>query len=363
MSVVMEEVTFAELEATDVISVELVPERKGLILKHCEYYVSSRRHGTTVSRRYNDFVQLYDILYAKYPYRAICRLPPKRVVVGGGSSNFLLRRRAALQRWLTLVARHPVLAHDADLRVFLCESTLRLEKPKHDEFVLAGTQEDNLTEVTTQELQAAFESEQEPLQLAQLALARLTQIFEKVQDRCEAERSDMRELGAALSGLGAAAGVGADPQLAAAAQYVPRSSAAHRALGAERARTECCVQGGGRRGPRARAGVGRRRRGRAAAGRRRVRRLHGAVRAPVARPARGARRRRRRARRAARAAPATPLRLARCAAGGARGARVRVRGAGLAGRAGGAPRRRARRAGRALDRPRARARALAAFYC
>lgn len=139
--------------------------------------------------------------------------------------------------------------------------------------------------------------------------------FVLVQDRCEAERSDMRELGAALSGLGAAAGVGADPQLAAAAQYVPRSSAAHRALGAERARTECCVQGGGRRGPRARAGVGRRRRGRAAAGRRRVRRLHGAVRAPVARPARGARRRRRRARRAARAAPATPLRLARCAAG------------------------------------------------
>ncbi|KAF9407425.1 hypothetical protein HW555_012553, partial [Spodoptera exigua] len=179
MSVVTEEVTFAELEATDVISVELVPERKGLILKHCEYYVSSRRHGTTVSRRYNDFVQLYDILHAKYPYRAICRLPPKRVVVGGGSSHFLLRRRAALQRWLTLVARHPVLAHDADLRVFLCESTLRLEKPKHDEFILAGTQEDNLNEVTTQELQDAFATEQEPLRLAQLALARLTQIFEK----------------------------------------------------------------------------------------------------------------------------------------------------------------------------------------
>lgn len=62
-------VTYEELEATDVISVELVPERKGLILKHCEYYVSSRRHGTTVTRRYNDFAQLYDVLYAKYPYR------------------------------------------------------------------------------------------------------------------------------------------------------------------------------------------------------------------------------------------------------------------------------------------------------
>lgn len=66
-----ETVTFQDLEATDVISVELVPERKGLILKHCEYYVSSRRHGTTVSRRYNDFVQLYDVLYAKYPYRYV----------------------------------------------------------------------------------------------------------------------------------------------------------------------------------------------------------------------------------------------------------------------------------------------------
>lgn len=65
------EVTFEELEATDVISVDLVPERKGLILKHCEYYVSSRRHGTTVTRRYNEFVQLYDVLYAKYPYRYV----------------------------------------------------------------------------------------------------------------------------------------------------------------------------------------------------------------------------------------------------------------------------------------------------
>nr|XP_049699627.1 sorting nexin-8 [Helicoverpa armigera] len=209
MSSITEVVTFEDLEATDVISVELVPERKGLILKHCEYYVSSRRHGTTVSRRYNDFVQLYDVLYAKYPYRAICRLPPKRVVVGGGSSRFLLRRRAALQRWLTLVARHPVLAHDADLRIFLCESTVRLEKPKHDEFVLAGTQEEGPSDVSTEEMQAALVNEQEQLRLAHLGLGRLTQIFEKVQERCLAERSDMRELGAALSALAAPAALAA----------------------------------------------------------------------------------------------------------------------------------------------------------
>ncbi|XP_072932250.1 uncharacterized protein [Epargyreus clarus] len=199
------EVTFEDLEATDVISVELVPERKGLILKHCEYYVSSRRHGTTVTRRYNEFVQLHDILYAKYPYRAVCRLPPKRVVVGGGSPLFLQRRRAALQRWLTLVARHPVLAHDADLRMFLCETSLRLDKPKHDEFVLAGTQEDNPRGMTTDEMQASFESEQEQLRLVQLGLGRLFKIFERAEARCAAERLDVRELGAALAALAAPA--------------------------------------------------------------------------------------------------------------------------------------------------------------
>ncbi|XP_063618432.1 sorting nexin-8-like [Cydia splendana] len=196
-------ITFEDLEATDVISVELVPERKGLILKHCEYYVSSRRHGTTVTRRYNEFVQLYDVLYAKYPYRAVCRLPPKRVVVNGGSPLFLQRRRAALQRWLTLMARHPVLAHDADLRTFLCEANSRLEKPKHDEFTLAGTQESSSRDMTTEEMQATFVSSQEQLRLIQLGLDRLFQIFERAESRCEAEKADIRELGAGLNALSA----------------------------------------------------------------------------------------------------------------------------------------------------------------
>ncbi|KAL4709867.1 hypothetical protein ACJJTC_003830 [Scirpophaga incertulas] len=196
-------VTYEDLEATDVISVELVPERKGLILKHCEYYVSSRRHGTTVTRRYNEFAQLQDVLFAKYPYRSICRLPPKRVVVGGGSPRFLQRRRAALQRWLTLVARHPVLAHDADLRIFLCEVTAKLEKPKHDEFELAGTQEDSPRHVSTEDMQATFSSDQEQLRLAQLGIGRIYQIFERVEGRGEAERADIREMGAGLNALSA----------------------------------------------------------------------------------------------------------------------------------------------------------------
>ncbi|XP_059059152.1 uncharacterized protein LOC131852500 isoform X2 [Achroia grisella] len=134
---------------------------------------------------------------------AVCRLPPKRMVVGGGSPLFLQRRRAALQRWLTLVARHPVLAHDADLRTFLCETTVRLDKPKHDEFMLAGSQEDIPRDMTTEDMQAAFVCEQEQLRLIQLGLGRLFKICEKVESRSEAERADIRELGAGLNALSA----------------------------------------------------------------------------------------------------------------------------------------------------------------
>ncbi|XP_060803075.1 uncharacterized protein LOC106142008 isoform X2 [Amyelois transitella] len=133
----------------------------------------------------------------------VCRLPPKRVVVGGGSPRFLQRRRAALQRWLTIISRHPVLAHDADLRTFLCETTVRLEKPKHDEFVLAGSQGDAVRNMSIDMMQAAFATEQEQLRLIQLGLGRLYQICERVENRSEAERADIRELGAGLNSLSA----------------------------------------------------------------------------------------------------------------------------------------------------------------
>uniref|UniRef100_A0A1B0CKB2 Putative sorting nexin-8 n=1 Tax=Lutzomyia longipalpis TaxID=7200 RepID=A0A1B0CKB2_LUTLO len=80
----------------DVILVTLVPEKKGLFLKHSEYEISSRNYKCSVARRYNDFVNLHNLLVTRFPYRMIPRLPPKQLML----DSLLEERRRGLQRWL-----------------------------------------------------------------------------------------------------------------------------------------------------------------------------------------------------------------------------------------------------------------------
>lgn len=61
--------TFADIVQFDTITVDLVPEKKGIFLKHSEYLVSSKRFLSTVTRRYNDFLALHELLVARFPYR------------------------------------------------------------------------------------------------------------------------------------------------------------------------------------------------------------------------------------------------------------------------------------------------------
>lgn len=61
--------TYTEITQLDTISVELVPEKKGLFLKYSEYTVSSRRFNSKVLRRYNDFLALQELLLNRFPYR------------------------------------------------------------------------------------------------------------------------------------------------------------------------------------------------------------------------------------------------------------------------------------------------------
>ncbi|ELV11017.1 Sorting nexin-8 [Tupaia chinensis] len=109
--------TLQELLARDSVQVELIPEKKGLFLKHVEYEVSSQRFKSSVYRRYNDFVVFHEMLLHKFPYRMVPALPPKRVL--GADREFIEARRRALKRFINLVARHPPFSEDVILKLFL----------------------------------------------------------------------------------------------------------------------------------------------------------------------------------------------------------------------------------------------------
>eukprot|EP00794_Sanderia_malayensis_P008844 gene8844-9792_t len=107
---------YRDLEDLDKVEVELEPDKKGLILKHREYTVSSRKHNTSVQRRYNDFVSFHDLLMARFPYRLVPKLPPKKI---GASKEFIEARRRALKRFLVLVTRHPIMTNDPIVTYFM----------------------------------------------------------------------------------------------------------------------------------------------------------------------------------------------------------------------------------------------------
>lgn len=86
--------------------------------------ITSDRHKSTIFRRYNDFVHLHSLLIARAPYRLIPRLPPKQLML----DSLLEERRRGLQRWLRLIAQHPMLGNDPLLEHFLIDTS-----PDHQE--------------------------------------------------------------------------------------------------------------------------------------------------------------------------------------------------------------------------------------
>lgn len=87
------------------------------------------QRGTSVERRYSDFVYLIDALTKRYPFRLLPSLPPKRIQLQGRylatDDLFLDRRRKGLERALTALTSHPVIKHDGLLATFLNEQTVR----------------------------------------------------------------------------------------------------------------------------------------------------------------------------------------------------------------------------------------------
>ncbi|KAJ5779680.1 hypothetical protein N7457_007400 [Penicillium paradoxum] len=102
------------------------PHKVGdLTSSHIVYQVSTkttskayRQPEFTVSRRYRDFLWLYNSLHANNP-GVVVAPPPEKQAVGRFDTNFVESRRAALERMLNKIAGHHILQHDGDLKIFL----------------------------------------------------------------------------------------------------------------------------------------------------------------------------------------------------------------------------------------------------
>lgn len=112
----------------ETVTVTLLPEKEGVFMfQHRNYEVKSARRGSTVIRRYSDFVWLLDCLHKRYPFRLLPLLPPKRVAVNGRhlatDSNFIEKRRRGLVRFANALVCHPVLGQEELVKMFLTVPT------------------------------------------------------------------------------------------------------------------------------------------------------------------------------------------------------------------------------------------------
>jgi sorting nexin-1/2 len=102
------------------------PHKVGdLTSSHTEYSVTTkttskgyRNPEFTVSRRYRDFLWLYNQMHNNSP-GVIIPPPPEKQSLGRFEADFVESRRAALERMLNRIAAHPMLQHDSDLKLFL----------------------------------------------------------------------------------------------------------------------------------------------------------------------------------------------------------------------------------------------------
>lgn len=92
---------------------------------HTVYKVSTKTNSKaykvpefSVTRRYRDFLWLYDQLNRNCP-GVIVPPPPEKQNMGRFSDNFIEARRYALERMLEKISKHPVLRGDGDFKLFL----------------------------------------------------------------------------------------------------------------------------------------------------------------------------------------------------------------------------------------------------
>nr|POF15559.1 vacuolar protein sorting-associated protein vps5 [Quercus suber] len=94
----------------------------------------------TVTRRYRDFLWLYERLHDNNA-GVVVPPPPEKQAVGRFDTNFVESRRMALERMVNKIAAHNVLQHDGDLKTFLESESFNVDiKHKNHKDPLLGTE-------------------------------------------------------------------------------------------------------------------------------------------------------------------------------------------------------------------------------
>ncbi|XP_056143911.1 sorting nexin-8a [Lampris incognitus] len=204
--------TLENLLARDTVQVELIPEKKGLFLKHVEYQITSQRFKISVYRRYSDFDVFHELLLQRFAYRTVPALPPKRMLKGVLTSvserEFIEGRRRALGRFINLVARHPFFSEDELVRTFLTfnssdvQSKLRdAYKKMGDEFMTNRTAT-QAKEYLPTEIQLQFSTSRELIKNIHNSFLKLRDRAERMAERSKENATDLLMFGRELSTLG-----------------------------------------------------------------------------------------------------------------------------------------------------------------
>ncbi|XP_076460047.1 sorting nexin-8-like [Babylonia areolata] len=195
--------SFSDLCSLDNIKVELVPEKKGLILKHVEYEVTSQRFKTTVLRRYNDFVALYEMIVMRFPYRILPKLPPKKML--GANREFIEQRKKALRRFINIMARHPQIYEDKLLKFFLTYSGNDMQHKIREQFrgipdeFMTSNMASKAKDLVPMDTQTQLANSKEHIRMLTETVSRMKDIAEQMVIRSTGFATDMLQFGRQLS--------------------------------------------------------------------------------------------------------------------------------------------------------------------
>ncbi|KAL8961217.1 MAG: hypothetical protein Q9183_005343 [Haloplaca sp. 2 TL-2023] len=195
----------------EVVTVTLLPEKEGMFMfQHRNYEVKSARRGSTVIRRYSDFVWLLDCLHKRYPFRQLPLLPPKRVAVNGRhlatDSNFIEKRRRGLVRFANALVHHPILGQEELVKMFLTVPTelaglrKQVSSSVQEEFVgrhLPPDLEDSLPT----NLMDTFETVRSGVRQSADAYINLCGLLERLAKRYQGVAAEQLRFSLALNGL------------------------------------------------------------------------------------------------------------------------------------------------------------------